>query len=191
MWVRITAFFPVGFQKNTKNEVHAFEPNPVDADILRASSKYDDKWHIIESALDEEVKTVDFNITKNSQCSSLHQPNLDNALKLKDDIEVEKTLKIETRTISQLFPDLKLKYGFSRPYLKMDTQGNDFLKSFVGLQSELALRTLYKNQPSIYDALEYYKSEGFKLSALIPNNAGHFPDLYEVDCIMYNGNYKE
>jgi hypothetical protein len=77
----------------------------------------------------------------------------------------------------------------------MDTQGHDvtvargagrYLRQFVGLQSELSLTQLYKEQASFTEALEFYRSVGFRLSALVPNNGGHFPDLNEVDCIMYN-----
>jgi len=58
---------------------------------------------------------------------------------------------------------LQEKYRFNRPFLKMDTQGHNiavargadpYLKNFIGLQRELALTTLYKDQPNFNDALE-------------------------------------
>jgi hypothetical protein len=33
--------------------------------------------------------------------------------------------------------------------------------------------------------IQKYTALGFVLSALVPNNGGHFPDLLEIDCIMY------
>ncbi|HXW74131.1 MAG TPA: hypothetical protein VEK10_04895, partial [Steroidobacteraceae bacterium] len=78
--------------------------------------------------------------------------------------------------------------------LKLDTQGHDLsvatgagerLRDFVGLQSELAIQRLYDGAPSFEEALEFYRSRGFELSALVPNNLGHFPRLLEIDCIMF------
>ena len=63
------------------------------------------------------------------------------------------------------------------------------LKRFVGLQSELALTELYEGSGNYFDAIEYYRAQGFSLSALVPNNLGHFPRLYEMDCIMFNDRY--
>jgi hypothetical protein len=37
--------------------------------------------------------------------------------------------------------------------------------------------------------LKLLSGVGFRTSALIPNNAGAFPDLNEVDCLMYNSAY--
>ena len=76
----------------------------------------------------------------------------------------------------------------------MDTQGHDLavaagageeLKAFVGLQSELAMVQLYAGSPSYREALDFYASYGFTLSAFVPNNFGHFPRLMEMDCIMF------
>jgi hypothetical protein len=33
-------------------------------------------------------------------------------------------------------------------------------------------------------AIENYARLGFDLSAMVPNNAGHFPVLVEMDCIL-------
>jgi hypothetical protein len=35
-------------------------------------------------------------------------------------------------------------------------------------------------------ALDFYQAAGFELSAFVPNNFGHFPELVEMDCIMFN-----
>ena len=61
------------------------------------------------------------------------------------------------------------------------------LRDFVGLQSELAIKKLYTDAPGYEETLEFYRSRGFELSALVPNNLGHFPRLLVIDCIMYRG----
>jgi hypothetical protein len=53
------------------------------------------------------------------------------------------------------------------------------------LQSELAIRSLYAGAPNFIGAPSCYAAHGFALSALVPNNEGHFPDLPAIDSIMY------
>ncbi len=97
--------------------------------------------------------------------------------------------------MDRFFDSYQSKLGFRRPFLKMDTQGNDIsvargagdrLRSMVGLQSELAIKRIYDGQVNYRDAIDYYESLGFTLTGFVPNNLGHFPDLIEIDCIMYN-----
>jgi FkbM family methyltransferase len=180
-----------------KGLIISFEPNPDAAKVLRKAAAGDRRWSVEEVALDEKSRPLTFNVMKSSQFSSLHEPN-QNSLKndkLAELNSVKRHVDLTTQTLETVFPALQAKFGFRRPFLKMDTQGHDvavakgagpYLGQFVGLQSELSLTNLYKNQPGFFEALEFYKSANFKLSALVPNNAGHFPDLHEVDCIMYN-----
>jgi len=98
-------------------------------------------------------------------------------------------------TIGAELPKWRDRLGFTRPFLKMDTQGNDFavvqgagdaLAAFVGLQSELALHKLYDNSVDFAACIAAFTARGFDLSAFVPNNAGHFPALFEIDCVMFN-----
>lgn len=132
---------------------------------------------------------------KRSTFSSLHAPDHSATAFFNEMNSVDRQVSIVTQTISDLFPELQAEFGFSRPFLKMDTQGHDldvargagdYIRRFTGLQSELGFTTLYKDAPEALEALNYYRSLGFKLSSLVPNNAGHFPDLHEIDCILYN-----
>ena len=173
----------------------SFEPDPAIARLLKDAASGDALWLVEEMALDEISRPLTFNVMKNSQFSSLHDPDHGNTEGFREDNSVDRQVGLVTRTLADLFPALQEKYRFSRPFLKMDTQGHDvavakgtgpYLSHFVGLQSELALTKLYKDQPDFFEVLEFYKAAGFRLSALVPNNAGHFPDLNEVDCIMYN-----
>src|ERR1700750_1686758 len=75
----------------------------------------------------------------------------------------------------------------------MDIQGFDLtvlkgagsaLAQFVCFQSKLSIRRIYEQAVDFRDALTFYESLGFDLSALVPNNGGHFPALIEIDCIM-------
>src|SRR5262249_27256720 len=103
------------------------------------------------------------------------------------------TIVVTTKRLADVFPQLQKQFGFQRPFLKLDTQGFDpavlrgaegVLSNFVGFQSELAIRRIYEDAVDYREVLTFYESLGFDLSALVPNNAGHFPALVEIDCIM-------
>lgn len=89
-----------------------------------------------------------------------------------------------------------MKYSqFQRPFLKMDTQGNDYnivkvglsvLKNVVAFQSELSVEPIYKNSVDFRHALTFYENCGFTISSLFLPNAGHFPYLIDIDVIMIN-----
>ena len=100
---------------------------------------------------------------------------------------------MRTENLATTVDRLRRQFGFARPFLKLDTQGFDTqivsaapeaVKTFVGLQSELAIKKLYADSVDFREAITVYEQCGFELSALVPNNAGHFPRLVEVDCIM-------
>jgi hypothetical protein len=93
---------------------------------------------------------------------------------------------------------LKQAHDFHRPFLKLDTQGYDLeivthaqnvIKDFIGLQSELAIKKLNQQSTDFRETLAIYEKYGFALSAFVPNNAGHFPQLIEIDCIMVRADF--
>lgn len=173
----------------------SFEPNPAAAAVLGKIARRDRSWLVKELALDSEARSLAFNVMEDSQFSSLHEPDHSSTAAFVDKNRVQRQITLQTDTIANLYPKLQAEYGFERPFLKLDTQGHDVdvvhgagdvISKFVGLQSELGLTALYKGARNFREALDLYQALGFKLSALIPNNAGAFPDLNEVDCLMYN-----
>jgi FkbM family methyltransferase len=178
-----------------KGLIVSFEPIPAAASAIIKIRGGDNLWIVKQVALDSHSQTLNFNVMKSPEFSSLHEPDASGSSAFSDMNSVAQKISVETQTLAQVLPALQAEFGFTRPFLKMDTQGHDvsvvqgagnYISQFVGLQSELALTTLYQGARKYYEALEYYRSLGFKLSGLIPNNAGHFPDLNEVDCLMYN-----
>lgn len=176
----------------------SFEPIPAAAAELAKAAHRDRSWLVKELALDSSVRTVHFNVMKDRQFSSLHEPDHSSTGAFASRNRVEQVISVQTQTIANLYPLLQAEFGFDRPFLKLDTQGHDvdivqgadaYIRHFVGLQSELGLTTLYKGAKNFHEALNYYQALGFRLSALIPNNAGAFPDLNEIDCLMYNSAY--
>jgi FkbM family methyltransferase len=178
-----------------KGLIVSFEPIPAAVSAIMKAQGGEKLWVVKQIALDSHSRTLNFNVMKSTQFSSLHEPDLSGTAAFRDVNSVEQKISLQTQTLAEVLPALQAEFGFTRPFLKMDTQGHDVavvqgagnqISQFVGLQSELALTPLYQGVNTYYEALEYYRSLGFKLSGLIPNNAGHFPDLNEVDCLMYN-----
>jgi FkbM family methyltransferase len=189
-----TGLRAIGFQ----GLIISFEPNPRAAATLRHTAANDALWIVKEIALDADTRETSFNIMRESQFSSLLRPSHAGTACFPTSNSVVEEIALTTMTLRDLFPSLQRELRFLRPYLKMDTQGHDLavtrgagscLREFVGLQSELSLTPLYAGAPSYSEALAYFCSEGFKPSALVPNNAGQFPDVHEIDCIMYNSRF--
>jgi FkbM family methyltransferase len=178
-----------------RGSIISFEPIPALASMLRRKASRDRRWIIEEILLDETVHDVAFNVMIDSQFSSLKAPShVETDLFTQMNV-VARSINLTTARLVELFDKYQNQLGFSRPFLKMDTQGNDLavargacdrLHRFVGLQSELAIKKIYQEQADYREAIDFYIAAGFELSAFVPNNLGHFPTLIEIDCIMYN-----
>lgn len=178
----------------------SFEPIPACADTLRKKSASDPKWHVEQLALDKISRKTVFNIMQGKQFSSLHEPREKEVNLFHDKNKIVEGIQVETVTLNEMFSKYEELLKFKKPFLKMDTQGHDLdvaqgvgetLKSFVGLQSELSIKPIYENTSDFTKVIEYYNSQGFELSAFVPNNEGHFPRLIEIDCIMYNKKFTQ
>jgi FkbM family methyltransferase len=180
----------VGYQ----GAIVSFEPIPELAQRLRANAAAEASWFVEELALDEREGQASFNILAGDQFSSLHAVSSTGAAFFKNQTRLRRQIEVRTSTLAIQLHKYQDKLGFKRPFLKMDTQGHDVsvasgagdqLKEFVGLQSELAIKRLYDDSPSFEESLDFYRARGFELSALVPNNSGHFPRLLEIDCILF------
>src|SRR5215469_10899318 len=171
----------------------SFEPIPAMLPGLKGKAARDANWFVEGVALDEEPRDAVFNVTAHSEFSSLRTPSTAETGIFAEQNKTTTRVELRTETLGPHFRTYQERLGFSRPFLKLDTQGNDLrivrggrdvIGEFYGLQSELAIKKLYEDQPSYIDSIRYYESLGFQLGALVPNNAGQFPLLYEIDCIM-------
>jgi FkbM family methyltransferase len=181
----------VGYQ----NDIISFEPIPAAAGILRQKSRKDTRWYVEQIALDRLAGKATFNVMEGKKFSSLHTPSQEEVDLFQHTNRVAETITVETATVKHMVDKYKKLLDFKHPFLKLDTQGHDLevaqgaadvLRSFVGLQSELSIKKIYNGTPDYKTVIDYYVSEGFELSAFVPNNEGHFPRLIEIDCIMYN-----
>jgi FkbM family methyltransferase len=173
----------------------SFEPNPLTFAVLETLARRDGNWVARQAALDEVEGEAEFNVMNANQFSSLHEPDNSHTETFRQMNAIDRKIRVTTHSLDNVFDELQQQFGFRRPFLKMDTQGHDVsvvkggvasIRKFAGLQSELSFVSIYRGSRTFVEALAYYQDLGFKLTALVPNNAGHFPDLNEIDCIMYN-----
>jgi len=177
-----------------RGPIVSYEPVPEVAAKLRGAAASDHSWVVEELALGATVGQASFNVFAGSEFSSLHSASDVALQEFSSRAQLVRRIEVRTETVANELTKHQARLGFRRPYLKMDTQGHDLsvaagagdrLRDFVGLQSELAFHRLYENAPGYDEALRFYRERGFELSALVPNNLGHFPRLFEIDCIMF------
>ncbi len=176
-----------------KGTIISFEPIPEFAAEIRRRSARDGAWAVEEIALAGETGEREFHVMRDSEYSSLGRPLHAEVNLFRQSNCPARTISVRTETLSAAYQRLRAQFQFRRPFLKMDTQGfdvdvvaggKDVIRQFVGLQSELAIKRIYDTSVDFRDALTLYESLGFELSSFIPNNAGHFPTLIEIDCVM-------
>ena len=171
----------------------SFEPNPDVFAVLERRAARDCNWHAYHMALSDFTGTASFNIMEADQFSSLEKPSDTLDPVFVDRNRVSRAVDVACRRLDGFLPELKAAHGFSRPFLKMDTQGHDravcegagdALDAFLGLQSELAIRPLYDGAPDYRAMVAWIEERGFAPSAFFANNKGHFPLLVEMDGIF-------
>lgn len=171
----------------------SFEPIPRAAEIIRQKSIRDPKWVLVQGAVSDMDGEQQFNIMNDSQFSSLSKPRHDEVGIFANMNKIQQSITVQTELLETAWRRLKAEHGFSRPFLKMDTQGFDYkivqagqsvIRNFVGLQSELAIRKLYADSIDFRDSIALYEQSGFSMTAFVQNNEGVFPRLLESDCIM-------
>jgi FkbM family methyltransferase len=171
----------------------SFEPLPRECGALKELSRVDELWDIDQSGVTARGGLQSFHVMASSQFSSFSGASIKDTDLFLNSNRVERTIPVETVTLDFAYEKYHQKCGFMRPFLKLDTQGLDteilrdnraVLQNFVGFQSELSIKKLYDKSIDFRDAITLYEELGFELSALVPNNAGHFPVLVEIDCIM-------
>ena len=171
----------------------SFEPVPALAKKLRDMASHDSRWFIREVALDATPGAAQFNVARDTQFSSLRPVSQLGHRLFRDQIANAETIEVETTTLGAEIDYWRDRLGFRGAYLKMDTQGADLavaasagdqLALFSAIQTEVAIKKLYDDTPDFGECIEFYRARGFELNAIVPNNEGAFPYLYETDCLL-------
>lgn len=166
------------------------EPQPeLAARLRRRAADEDAQWQVLECALGAHPGTASLKLMHSSVFSSLLDPDSSELTLFRESNAVRAVVDVEVRTLDQVFLD----HGLTQRrdcYLKLDTQGFDLevlrggqqaLGFVAAAQFEGAFKQLYKGAPGYQDVLDFFRESGFEMSAIHPNNEGHFPLLVEQD----------
>jgi FkbM family methyltransferase len=163
----------------------SFEPVSTEFKALQERFSGDTKWKGYQMALGASSGSMTINVSKDSVMSSMLET-----------IHAEKDVRRETvdiRRLDEMLPSLQRDFAFSRPFLKMDTQGFDLevfkgatgcVSQIQGIQSELSIQPLYKGMPHYLEALQTYEAAGFDLFNLSVVNRIETGGLLELNCFM-------
>jgi FkbM family methyltransferase len=148
-----------------------FEPDPREYVHLKKNNSGNDNLIILNAALSDSNKMVDFHLCKKQMVSSVFEPNFDFLNKFDDAerFEVEKTIKLNTDTLdSQLNKANVTEVDF----IKLDVQGYelpilkgavDSLSSTIGIKIEVEFAEMYKGQPLFEEVNTFITGKGFDL----------------------------
>jgi FkbM family methyltransferase len=165
----------------------SFEPNPDVFQVMQKAFVRDPAWKGFNCALGSSDAELDFNIFEHSQISSF----LPGSERVHS--KLVRTAKVPVHRLDEFLPAVLPDWSKRRLFLKCDTQGFDLevvkgaegtLPSIHGLQSEVAVQSLYRGMPRYLEALSFYESLGFVLIDLWLNNRTVAGDALEYDCLM-------
>jgi FkbM family methyltransferase len=176
-----------------KGLVISFEPLPTLYRGLINTARTDPAWKVFGYALGANESTGTFNEMRDSQFSSFLAPDSSAVSSFVNQNTPANSFEIEIKSLDSIYKSLAEKYGFSRPFLKMDTQGYDLeviagakstLPVIPALQTEASVLPIYKNMPDYRTVIARLENEGYQLSTVASTNAVGAPYLVEFDCVM-------
>lgn len=179
----------VGF----KGTILSFEPQPQPFQALEAASSRDERWHAFPVALGAQAGEFEMNVMNKLWFSSFLAPSAATPQNMASRNTVESTVRVRIERLADRFDALAATHGFTRPFLKMDTQGFDLkvlqgahphIGSFLGLQSEVSMIQIYDGMPDWKDALAEYQKAGFALSGIFPVSRDGQLRAVELDAVM-------
>lgn len=165
----------------------SFEPNGDVFQVMQEAFASDQNWRGYNYALGSAEAELEFNVFAESQISSF-LPGSD----LVQSAPI-RTSKVPVKRLDAFLPTILPDWTKRRIFLKCDTQGFDLevvrgaegaLAAIYGLQSEIAVQSLYVGMPRYLEALSFYESLDFVLVDLWLNNRNREGDALEYDCLM-------
>ena len=176
-----------------RGTILSFEPAPDVFAQLQQTTSGDPHWHVYNYALGTEEAVLPFNVMKWSSFSSFRAPTAVDELAFSDVNVVERVIDVPVKTLADCYAALAAEHRFSRPFLKMDTQGfdlqvvrgaGDAIGRFVGMMSEVAMRRLYEDSPGLIESLETFFDAGFDLVGMYPVHPDTILNPLEFNCYV-------
>lgn len=174
-----------------RGQIVSFEPVPELFEALRRAAETDERWSVHQLALGSGDGVTSMNVVPGTM-SSVLTPSAYGTRRYEQLREVTK-VDVPVRRLDGLLASLPEFQG-RRLFLKMDTQGFDLeafaglgdrIDQVVGLQSEVALLTIYDDMPRLPQALAVYEAAGFGVTGFYPvTREGRTWRVLEFDCVM-------
>lgn len=148
-----------------------FEPDQREYEALKSTGSGKENLIILNSALSDSVRQIDFNLCRKQQVSSVYLPNFSFLNKFPDPerFEVIKTVKIQADTLDN---QLQKNNVTEVDFIKIDTEGYELsilkgasssLENAIGLELEVEFVPLRENQPLFKDVDDFVRKAGFEL----------------------------
>ena len=170
----------------------SFEPVKKYVDLLKSRAEEDASWTIVDHALGRDEATAEINVTKSPGLNSFLEPRHDAVEGFWDKETIVKE-SVVIKRLDDVFSGLQTRFGFQKPYVKLDTQGFDLevvaggmqaLSSASGLQTEASIKPIYTSMPNYRQTIETMEGLGFQLSGMFPVTHDDALRLIEFDCVM-------
>jgi FkbM family methyltransferase len=179
----------IGYRGN----IISFEPVTTSFQLLSERSENDNAWHGHNLALGSSNQTLDINIMSSSDFSSILPANSYGSSQFAKATTVVNTERVQVVRLDSMIDEITK--GIKEPhiYLKMDTQGYDLqvlegasgcLPLVLGLQSEIALKTICEGMPDYLTSLATLNALGFSSTSFIPVTRDEELRVVEFDCLM-------
>lgn len=152
-------------------KVIGFEPDKGAFDLLVNQKQFND-WKFFNIGLFSSKTTIEFNIARKQQVSSIFKPNFVflNRFNEPERFLVDKIISVPVDTLDNLSKNESIE---NIDFIKIDTQGSELeiLKGaqrvlsneVLGIEVEVEFQPLYENQPLFSEIDSYLRSLGFIL----------------------------
>ncbi|MFZ5779761.1 MAG: FkbM family methyltransferase [Pseudomonadota bacterium] len=178
-----------------EGRIISFEPVSSHLAVLRDRVGEDGLWHVEGCALGADDREMTINVMVSNQFSSFLEPDNDRVHDYADLNVPCGQEAVAVRRLDDVLPRLQARFGFSRTYLKLDTQGFDLevlrgarasLSKVCALQTEASIRGIYKGMPGYMETLRALDGLGFDITGMYTVSRDTALRLVEFDCVMVN-----
>ena len=163
-----------------KGAIVSFEPSAASFRILKATMKGDRAWRGFPVGLSDRCGAAILNnYPRREMFNSILTLRKRDARNYDVNLADRFPERIRLQTIEQLWIEITDGIGSPRVFAKMDTQGHDiavirgaidYLRYFVGMQSELPVIDIYDGMVPMHKALVFYRKLGFAPIGFYPVN---------------------
>lgn len=177
-----------------KGLIYSIEPGNIAFNKLKETSRCDENWKAYNVAMGADSCEVTISISERDRLASLHEFSEFGKMCSGKASEILRQEQVEMITLDEFIKRESISVSIHNCFLKIDTQGHDFevfrgaqscLNKFMGLQTEISLKSIYEHVPSYEEVVNFCLKKGFNISGLYAvDRDGSTLELIEVDCVM-------